>query len=238
MSLIEIIKNSIKYPLNDYTKFLIVGIISLIAGLTIVLPQFQVTDTIILSIAGIISLIFALILGGYSLDVIKKGIEDSDEIPDFNIVENIVNGIKSVIVSIVYLIIPTIILIALAVVTGAIGASLDNILASLGILAIVAIIIYILFGILEIVGLAILAKTGSISEALSFGEVFADAKSIGIINIIAFIILVAIIIFIIALIGGIISLIPYIGFIIATILVGGFSVLFYGKALGLLYSQV
>lgn len=236
MSLTEIIKDSIKYPLNDYTKFLIVGIISLIAGLTNILANFQITDTAILAIAGIISLIFALILSGYSLDVIKKGIDKSDEIPELDIIRNFVNGIKALVVSIIYLIIPTIILLVFAFITGAIGASIDHFIASLGIVAIISIILYILFGIFEIVALARLAKTESIGDALSIGDVFEDVKSIGFLNIIAYIILAAIIIIIVSVIGGIIALIPYIGIIIASILVGGFVILFTNKALGLLYA--
>ena len=72
MSLTEITKKSIKYPLNDYKKFIIVGIIALIASLTTVSNQFGITNTVILAIAGIISIIFALILQGYSIEVIKK----------------------------------------------------------------------------------------------------------------------------------------------------------------------
>lgn len=110
MSLSEIFSNSIKYPLNDYKAFLVVGIIGLLASLTTVLNQFSVDNSAVTIIASIISLIFTIILAGYAVDVIKKGIEDSEDVPTLDLVANFINGIKTIVISIVYEIIPLIII--------------------------------------------------------------------------------------------------------------------------------
>ena len=237
MSLSEIFSNSIKYPLNDYKAFLVVGIIGLLAGLTTVLKQFSVDNSAVAIIAAIISLVFSIILAGYVVDVIKKGIDNSDEVPYLDLAANLINGIKVIIISIVYEIIPLIIIFVLAVVTGAIGAGLNHVGTALLITVVVGLILAILFGIFNIVAIARFAESGNLSDALSIGEVIEKAKSIGIFKIIAFIIIAIVIIFIVGIIVGIIGLIPYIGLIIGTILSSGFIVLFYGKATGLLYAD-
>lgn len=237
MSLGEIFSDAIKYPFSDLTKFLMVGILALLAGLSSIVTAFAIDNSAITALSTIIGLIFAIILAGYCVDVIKKGIENSDEIPAIDLMKNFVNGIKSLIIGIVYFIIPIIIVLILAVITGAIGAGLDELLAALGIIGIIAIIIFILFAIFEIIALARFADTGDLGAALSIGEVFEDVKKIGFAKIIGFIILALLIIIIAGIISSVLSLIPYIGILIATLLVGAFVALFYYKALGLLYAE-
>ena len=74
MSLGEIFSDAIKYPFSDITKFVIIGIISLLASLTGVFSSFGMDGVAVQGIAAIIALIFSLILSGYALRVIKKGI--------------------------------------------------------------------------------------------------------------------------------------------------------------------
>ena len=150
---------------------------------------------------------------------------------------NLVNGIKTFIIGIVYFIIPIIIVVILAMITGVIGAGLDQVVAALGVTAIIAIIVFILFAIFELVALARFADTEELGAALDIGAVFEDVKKIGLLKIIAFVILAFIIIVIAMIISSILAVIPYIGLILSLLIMGAFIALFYYKALGLLYAE-
>lgn len=237
MSLGEIFSDALKYPFSDITNFLIVGILALLASLSSVMASFGFQEGAIALIASIIGLIFTLILSGYGIDVIKKGIEGSNAFPDIDLKGNLIDGIKALIIGIVYMIIPTIIAIVLMLVFGVLGAGLDHVFASLGIASIIIIILFILFGIFEMVALAKFADTRDLGAALNIGGVIEDAKKIGILKIIAFVIVVMIIAIVATLIISLFAVIPYIGIIIATLVLGAFAVLFANRALGLLYAD-
>ena len=173
---------------------------------------------------------------GYSINVIKRGIDNSNEIPDFDFVNNFVDGLKLILIGFVYFIIPLIITLVLLFVFGAIGSGLNQVVGSLGIWALIA-VIFIIFGIFAIVAQARFAISHSISDALSIGEVFEDVKRIGILKIILFLIVVSILISVLALILAIITVIPVIGVMIIDLLLGGFIFLFLNYGIGLLYAE-
>ena len=237
MSLGEIFSNSIRYPFGDITKFLIVGILAMLVSLSQLIQYYGFDNAGVLAIGGIISLLLAILLAGYSVSVIKRGINHSDEIPDIDPKKNFIDGLKSFVISIVYLIIPFLIMMVIGFVTGVIGASINQFTPAMAIIAVVGIILFLVFGLLEMVAISRFASSGVWGDALSLGAVWNDAKSIGIFKIIAFLIVVLIIAVIASLIAGLLAVIPYVGLLIGQILVGGFSVLFFGKAIGLLYSE-
>lgn len=238
MGLSDIISDSVKYPFSDIQTFLIVGVFSLLAGLSNLLSvSYGVDGMGILVIASIVGLIFALILSGYCLKVVKNAIDYSDALPEFDFVNDLINGIKVLIISIVYFIIPLIIAILFAGVGGLVGASIDHLAASLGFALIIVAIIAIIFAIFEIVALARFANTGQMGDAFSFGEIFEDIKKIGIGRIIGFL-LVAIVVMLIAFaISLAFAMIPFVGIIIADIVLGAFVLLFYNRGIGLLYAE-
>lgn len=236
MSIGDILSDAISYPFSDITNFLIVGVLAVLACISTVLAPFGIDGGITGAIVAIIGFIFSLILSGYSVDVIKKGIESSNDFPNIDLQENLVNGIKAMIISIVYMIIPTIIAIVLLFIFGGIGAGIDHIFASLGLASIIVIILFILFGIFEIVALARFADTKELGEALNIGAVIEDAKRIGFLKVILLVVIIMIIVLVASVIIGLFALIPVIGTIIATLLLGAFIVLFYSKAIGLLYA--
>ena len=237
MGLSDIITDAIKYPFLDIKKFLIVGVISLLAGISNIFIAFGVNNFALNAIATVIGLIFALILSGYALNVIKNGIYYSDEIPDFDWVNDFINGIKVLVIGLVYFIIPLIILILFAGIGGVIGSGLNHLAEAMGVSLIIAIIIAIIFAIFEIIAIARFANTGEFGAAFSFGEIFEEVKQIGIARIIGFLIFAIIIVIIAYVIISILALIPYVGIIIAQILIGGFVSLFYNRAIGLLYAE-
>ncbi|MEE1150494.1 MAG: DUF4013 domain-containing protein, partial [Methanobrevibacter sp.] len=137
----------------------------------------------------------------------------------------------------VYFIIPIIITLVLLFMFGAIGAGLDKMAGSLGIWAVFAVIIFIIFGIFAIIAEARFAISRSIGDALSIGEVFADVKRIGILNIILFLIVVSILLIVLALILSVVAIIPVIGIVIVDLILGGFALLFVNYGVGLIYSE-
>ena len=238
MSLGEVISDSVKYPFSDITKFLIVGIFALLAGIGSMLTAFKIEGTAVLAIGAIVGLIFSLILAGYNLKVVKNGIDHSSAVPDFDFVGDLVNGIKVLIISIVYFIIPLIIIVVFAGVSGFAGAALNNIAAASGVALIIGLIVAFIFAIFQIVALARFANTGEMGAAFSFGEVFADVKQIGIGSILGFLIVSAIVFVVALVISSLLAIIPFVGIIIASIVLGGFITLFYNRGIGLLYSKV
>lgn len=238
MSLTEIISNAISYPFSDIGKFIMVGILVLLAGLSSFIAPFGIQNNSILTlIIVLIALIFAIVLSGYNVDVIKNGIDNSNEIPSIDFMKNFVNGLKTLVIGIVYFIIPIIIMLVLGMITGAIGAGLDHLAAAMGVTSIIAVIIFILFAIFEIVALARFADTGELGAALSIGEVVEDAKRVGILKIIGFLIVSFIIALVATFLSSLLAIIPFIGLIIAVIVLGAFVTLFIYRGFGLLYAD-
>ena len=174
MGLGDIISKSMSYPFSDLTKFLMVGIGVIIYDLDAIFREVLGQGSFIVLIALIIAILFSFVMAGYSVNVNKKGIDNSNEIPGFDFKNNFIDGLKLFVIYLVYYIIPLIITIALLLIFGAIGNGLNQIVGSLGIWAFLAVIIFILFGIFVIVAQARFAISGSMSDALSIGEVFAD----------------------------------------------------------------
>ena len=238
MSLTEIISNAISYPFSDIGKFLMVGVLVLLAGLSSFIAPFGIENNSILAlIIVIIALIFAIVLSGYNVDVIKNGIDNIDEIPSIDFMKNLVNGLKTLVIGIVYFIIPIIIMLILGIITGAIGAGLDHLAAAMGVTSIIAAIVFILFAIFEIVALARFADTGELGAAFNIGDVVEDAKRVGILKIIGFLIIAFIIALVATFISSLFAIIPFVGIIIAVIVLGGFVTLFIYRGFGLLYAD-
>ncbi|WP_407380923.1 DUF4013 domain-containing protein [Methanobrevibacter sp.] len=262
----EIFKDALKYPISDYKALLIVGVLFLISSLVLVLAQFGVSDSTFSMVWAIVALLVSILLMGYALSVMKNGIELDDEIPAFDWVKNFVDGLKVLVVNIIYMIIPTIIcgIIGFISIMPAIseifsseriarmGSSADisiifstvpssvwdSLFAGIAITAIIAIILFIIFGLFETIAQCRLAKYDSLGEAFSVGEIYSDIKEIGILKLIAFLIVLWIIACIIGIIGAFITAIPYVGLIIAALVVYPFILLYSNRALGLLYSDV
>ena len=263
----EIFKNALRYPISNPQMLVMVGVLFLIASLTLVLAQFGVYNDTFSFVWSIITLIILIFIVGYSISVLKNGIELNDEIPAFNWAGNLVDGIKAIVVTIIYMIIPTIIcgiigavsmgpaiskifspanMNQLANSTSNINVFVNSIpielwnslFAGITITAIVAVILFFIFGIFNQIALCRLAKYDSIGEAFSFGKIFENIKEIGFLRLIGFLIVLYFISFILAFIIGLLMVIPYVGVIIACLIGNSFILLFTNRALGLLYSDI
>ena len=265
--LIDLFKEALVYPTKDYKALLIFGVIFLVANLSSVFTAWEIElNGGILALLALVSLILYFVTEGYILSVVKESIDFNDEIPALDIVANFVDGLKLLVVQIVYYIIPTIIVLLVGWLSGTYSAIMDIVeymgqdvanttvnattmvntvpqeywaalFTGLLITCIVAIILYIIFGLLLEIAMCRLAKYDEIGEALNFKEVIGDIQEIGVGRYICWYILLLVISIVLGVILGFITAIPYIGILIAFLVGAPFIALFGSRALGSLYSD-
>ena len=109
MTIWSIVHDAIRYPLSDWKRYLILGIIFLMVDL-VYITRFDGSIVITTNIAlewflGIITFTITLLTRGYFLRIIKSSLNDVTEPPKFNKLTCMFkDGVKYFIVSIVYLI--------------------------------------------------------------------------------------------------------------------------------------
>lgn len=247
MEIGDIVSQSLRYPLNDTNAFFKVAAMYLL----MLVPTLLVTVGVFAESSGMASvgiillavcnIIFVLIMGGFHVSILKEGIEQSETIPSFDIVKNIVNTFKSWVLSLVYGIIPAVIIIILLAIIGAFSGpntSFGILGASIFIVLIIALILGIVFGMFLLVGMLRFANTDSLSEGLNFSAVIEDLKGIGIGKLIITWIIFGIITTVIVVAGSFLSIIPIIGPIILMIFILPYVFLAIPYGLGLLYSEI
>ena len=107
MNVTELIKDSLKYPVSDWKKIIILGIIIVIGGLSSVLNMIGVTNEGVVLIFFIVGLISGLIVNGYLFKIIKTSLDNENKLPEFNNWKNLlIDGFKVFLTFIVYLILP------------------------------------------------------------------------------------------------------------------------------------
>ncbi len=275
MEIMEIIKEAMVFPSKDIVKlavYIALSVVSVLLGaFGIIYLAIGVASQSFWIIIGLIAFIAALILGfittGYIVSIIRSGIEHEESAPQFMWKENLVTGIKFVVLNIVYFIIPAIVVLILGWVTNLFGmasimftrmmyASMaapanatvtiadvvpQSMIISFGnsliIVGIVAFILFVIFGFLETMGQCRLAKTDSLGYAVNIPEAFKDIGRIGFGKVIGLTVLIFVIILVINCIIS--GLNAYIaGFSILSIIVTPYLSFFAARASGLLYSDI
>ena len=233
----SIIGDALAYPFSNIKAlvlYVVLGIIAAIIGGTALLTIAASFSTkglagfafSGLSIVGVIVFIIVLFLiEGYALDIIKYGIERRTDSPGIDLARQVTNAIKLIVVSIVYYVVPAIIIFIL------------SLFLRDWILTIIGIILVIVFALANFMAKCRLAKSDSLGDALAIGEAIGDISRVGFGKIIATVIVIFIILLIIAVI---IAFITNMNNTLGSILLGIFSVyfvFFYNRAIGLLYSE-
>ena len=215
----------------------------------------------------VFAMLIGWVMSGYEISIIKSGIDLDDEVPEFKWWDNFITGFLNFIVAIVYFIIPAFIvgvvgyliniddkIMALAqeifavipnifrgtspdVAFDAVSLSIANLIISLAILILVALVVFVIFLFLQTMAEARLANTGSLKEALNIFEAAKDIKRIGIRKVIIVILLVFVIIAVIEMVLSLIfNYVPTLS--ILSIIIGPYLVFFAQRATGLLYSDI
>ena len=233
----DIIGDALAYPFSNIKALVLYAVLAIIAGIiggaTLISTAASFSSKGLagfafsgLTIVGIIVFILVLFLiEGYGLDIIKYGIERRADSPGIDIGRQITNAIKLIVVSIVYYVVPAIIILVL-------GLFLRD-----WILAIISIILIIVFALANFMAKCRLAKTDNLGDALAIGEAIGDISRVGVGKIIATVVVIFVILVIVAFI---LALITNMNNTIGAILLGIFSVyfvFFYNRAIGLFYSE-
>ena len=129
MEIMDIIKEAFIFPSNNLEKLAIYIVLTFVMGLivaggvitTVAGVNNSSVYLILAAILFIISIIVALIISGYQLAILKSGIDLDDEAPSFDWKNDLITGIKLIIVNIVYMIIPAIIVGIVALITNVPG---------------------------------------------------------------------------------------------------------------------
>ena len=204
MNLVENIKSSFKYPFLNIKQWAVLSVLFIIAniivwsGFYMIYPIFEKIPEIWFFISVIVS-IFVL---GYSISILRNSIDHSDDMPGFSIKNDFINGLKHILVSLIYLLVPILVFIALANIMNVTAYSFDLTTFSftktvvinetpeyiesmaeqasptlnVGITLVVSFIFFLIFGFFEIIGLCRLAKCNSIKEAFNFRIVIEEFK--------------------------------------------------------------
>lgn len=176
------------------------------------------------------SIIFPLIIG-YTLRVMK-GTDPAPEPDDY--VGMFIDGIKVILINIVYMIIPAIIGFIIFFLSGGFGAltmiSMDVsnpmayaglLMGSIGVSMIIFMLFAFIFSLFEIIGIVRFARSGSMGDAFGFSEILEIIGSIGWVSYILALIVLGIIFFIIYFV---LSIIPVIGWLLTLVLAPYLSV--------------
>ena len=275
MEIIDIIKDSFMFPANNLTALAIyiaitfvIGILAGIGAAVGALAANSGAFVIVAAIMFILALVVSFVLAGYEVDIVKTGIDLEDVAPSIDFKNDLVRGIKAIIVAIVYFIIPAIITLIVAFLTNVPGNIVNvmgyvnqtvansngtvvantvlemvpkdvmgNLVGSLSITLLIALVLFIIFSFFHYMANARLANTDSLGEALNIPEAFRDISRIGYGKVIATVILMVIIV---SAITGILSFvygkIPMLS--ILNIIVTPFLMFALNRANGLLYSDI
>jgi len=264
MEIIKLFEDALIYPSKELKKLIILGILFVIMSIFNILPMLgiELSKYVAIDILSVISLILLflliLIISGYSLSITRKTISNTEgSVPEFEWIKNTIDGIKVLVLTILYYIIPVIItLIALYtigafdfinqlvntyVIHGSINPTLESIASgndpNILIILILALFLYILFSLLFLIAKAVLAETRSLATAVNMIYIFKKIGQIKWRNYIIWIILFTAISILFGVLIENIIIIPLIGIIIALLILSPYVEMFSARALGLIYNE-
>ncbi len=136
MEIMDIIKEAFIFPSQNLEKLAIyialtfllgfltvIGVVGFAMGVT--KTDFSMIALIIGIIVSVIALVLGFIITGYQISILKSGIDLDDEAPSFVWDDNLVTGIKMLVVGIVYMIIPAIIVLIVGLITNIPGQFME-----------------------------------------------------------------------------------------------------------------
>ena len=242
MDLKVLVSNSFKYPFRNIKKL---PILFLFFILIAIIPIGLISNNDYVVAIGVIAFfLFILIVPGYFLSIVKIGSDQSAMLPSFNLVNNIYDSIRVLSLRIVYMIIPVVVFLLALKTLGPISRDLiynfriNEFLTIFGLLLLVLFIVYIIFECLLFFAKARLAYFNSLQEALKVNKVIEDIRRIGIVNIIKWLIIMAILLNIVTFATSFVIAIPYVGLLIYICILIPTLESIANYSLGLIYSNI
>ena len=242
MNIGKIISNSIKYPFRNIKKLPILFCLFILVAL---IPIAAISENKYVLALGIIAFFaFILIVPGYLLSIVSFGLNESSMFPSLNFTKNVYNTIRLLILRIVYMLVPTVVFFIVLSTVGSFSADMlfnlriISFLLSLGLILFIILITYLIFEFLLFFAKARLAYLDSLSEALKINKVVEDIRNIGVVNIIKWLIVMAILVIVVSVISSWVTMIPYVGFLIYIGILIPILESIGNYSLGLLYSNI
>jgi hypothetical protein len=248
MDIGDVVSDALRYPLSDWTKILMLGIILVIAGIANISRTF-IADNTLISVLSIIGLIVGLLGYGYFFRIIKSSLAGISELPSFDdLVTMFIDGIKVAIVGLIYAI-PAIILIlifAASIILSLISNPSSvamGVLIGAGIGIILAMLyMFIISPIIAIAVANMAYNDGEFSAAFRFSEILDKIGSIGWGNLIIWYIVTGIIYIILAIIGGIITglfglIHPVVTLLLMSLIVTPYLQMYIARSIALVYNS-
>ncbi len=219
----QITSNALKYPLTNFKKVLILGILTILSSL--IIPGFLV--------------------GGYLFKIIKSTMEDSSELPEFNEWASMfVDGLKVFVVLFIYSIVPGILilmgiwaaLLPMLTVPGA-GSLLNSSISLdlVGSIAFIGLGLLIVISFLIPVALANMVYHDQLSAAFRFKEIIGKIKEIGGVDYLIWYVIMLIIIWAVYFISSFLVFPLFIGIIIVPLIILPYLIIFFARSAALLY---
>ncbi|WP_407411507.1 DUF4013 domain-containing protein [Methanobrevibacter sp.] len=238
----KIISNSIKYPFRNIKKLPILIILFILIS---TIPIAWMSDNRYLLAFGLFSLfLFILIVPGYLFSMVEIGLNESTMFPSLSFGDTIRDSIRLLVLRMAYMIVPACVLFIFLSILSISGANLKFDLSvlryffTLGVFVIAAIVVYLIFEILLFFAKARLAYLNSLKEALKVNEVVRDIRNIGIMNIVKWVIFMAVLMVAFTFISAWVMEIPYVGFLIYIGVVIPILESISNYSVGLLYSNI
>ena len=242
MNVGKIVTNSFKYPFRNIKKLPILCILFVLVA---IIPIGMIFDNRYISIIGFIAFFaFILIVPGYLMSFVQFGLNESSMFPSISLGKNIYNSIKLLVLRIVYMLVPAIVFFILLSTLGvsSIGMlfelNITGFVLNLGLVLLIILIVYILFEILLFFAKARLAYLDSLPEALKMHRVVGDIRRIGVVNIIKWLLVMAVLMVVVSVASSVVMMIPYVGLLIYLCIVVPIMESIGNYSLGLLYSNI
>ena len=223
MDIGEISSNALKYPLSNFKKVLILGILTIISFL--IIPAFLVL--------------------GYLFRILKESSKGSDDLPEFNRwLDMFIDGLKVFFVLFVYSIIPAALIIfgmknaILSIINTQVTWPLVQSTLSFGLLSgltIIGILLIIFISFIIAVAITNMAYQNKLSSAFKFSEIFTKIGEIGWVDYIIWYIVMILVASIVYFISSTLILL-FIGIILVPLIISPYFAMFYARSAALIYT--
>lgn len=220
----EISSNALRYPLSNFKKILILGIMTVLSSL--IIPGFLVL--------------------GYFLKIVKSSINGSSELPEFNDwTEMFVDGLKVFVVLFVYSIIPLLLILSgiwavlLPVLTVPGKGSLLNPALWTGLasgLALIGVVLEVILSFIFAVALANMAYHNELRAAFRFGEIMGKIRQIGGVDYFIWFVVMIIIAWIAYGVSFFLVFPLIIGVIIVPLVISPYFTMFFARSIALVFA--
>lgn len=232
MDMGEIIGDAFKYPVSNWKRLLILGVIVLISQFSMEIIMGYGNVYGLLYFLLIPALVASILILGYQLRTIRTSIMGENEPPEFNEWTKLfLDGLRLFITSLVYGIIPTIVLVVgfIMLLVGSSGIGV--------IILLLGAVLFIIVGIISVMAISNMAYYDEIGAAFRFGEIRERIESIGWLRYILMLILLGIFYIILAVVAALVTMIPFAGLVLASLIIYPFMYLFMYRAYGLIFRE-